>query len=129
MDERRPGDDHRAAHREGAENSPKKQAMLPFHRHAEIGEDHRHHQDIVEGKGKFDDITGGELDGFLPRPPKHQRARKQHGQRHPESAPGHCFRELDRARAAMEHAQVEGQAEQDENNETEPVPGRDFCHL
>ena len=83
VDERDADGDHRAAHDERAEDAPKQQAMLKFRRHAEIGKDDRHDQDVVERERKFDDIAGGELDRFLAAAPDENGRGKQHGQREP----------------------------------------------
>ena len=50
-DRRRAQADHHAAHDERAEDAPEQYPVLVGERHAEIGEDHRDHKDIVHGKG------------------------------------------------------------------------------
>ena len=48
VDQFRAGGNHRAAHDERAENAPKKQAMLKFHRDAKPCKNERNNEDVVE---------------------------------------------------------------------------------
>ena len=106
-----------------------KQPVPEFLRHAETGEDQRDDEDVVQRQRKFDDVAGDEFNGFLASAPVDQRHGKQQGQRNPKRAPRQRLPEFDGTRAPVKHTQVQREKKKHAEDETDPVPGRDFRHL
>ena len=61
LQKRDAGEDHRRAHDERAENSPKKHAMPIERRHLEVSKEQRKDEDIVHAQGELDQVAGQEL--------------------------------------------------------------------
>ena len=81
--------------------------MLLFGGNFKIGKNNGHDQNVVERERKFDDVAGGELNGFFARPPNAQGKCEKHCEQNPNRAPNNSFFEFYRARAAMKYAEVE----------------------
>jgi len=62
-DERRADADHHAAHHQRAEDAPEEHAMLVHRRHAEVREDQRDDEDVVDAEAFLDDVAGQVFDG------------------------------------------------------------------
>ena len=55
--------DHGAAHQQGAHDAPEEDAVLVDRRHREEAEEHRDHEDVVDGQRLLDEVAGEVLDG------------------------------------------------------------------
>ena len=58
LDQLDAGEDEDGAQDEGAEDAPEQDAELVLARHGEEGEDHRPHEDVVDGQALFDEEAG-----------------------------------------------------------------------
>jgi len=94
--------------------------VLVFLRDGEVAENEREDEDIVRTQGKFDEITGEELQaGFwslgLPDP-----GAEAAGERDPDAGPGERLAEGNRMRLPVKDTEVESEHEEHEGSETKP---------
>ena len=142
-----PNRDHRAAHRQGAQDSPEEHAMLVYPGNAEGAEQHRDDEHVVGAQRQLDHVAGEELQQRRPciidLPIRVKRAavnwvgleaqpqpvvviaevdeaREGQGRHDPDDGPGQRFAHGDDVRAAMEDAEIERQQNEDEEKETNP---------
>ena len=96
--------------------------MQRLRRHAEIVEDHDHHEQVVDAQRQLDDVPGEERErdgAALEHPQPHG---EQECERDPGGHPHARFLGPDHVRSAMEDAEVERQHRQHERNESDPEP-------
>ena len=132
-------EDEDGAQHDGAKNADHQRALLQLRTDPEAGEDQQEHEDVVDGQGLFDDITGKELQGrfigqrriaVLPEPVPEAQV-EQHGQHDPGDAPDRRFLVGNLVRATgPHHRKVDDQGDHDQQAECEPEPGRtDGVHV
>jgi len=85
LDQSDSSDDKNTAHYQCAQNSPEQHAVLVFVRYREVPEDHEEDKKIVDTEREFHQISGGELDGYLPSLPEKHPAGKSNGKCEPDS--------------------------------------------
>ena len=104
--------------------------MMPQKRtrcwNAEVGEDESDDEDVVHRQGKFDDISRQEFEGFLPATQRTQNQGKKHREGKPDSGPKEGLAEFDNVRPAVDDAEINAEENENENDESQPVPPRDL---
>ena len=120
MDERNAHGDHGGAHDQGAEDAPEKHLVLIQARYAEVGEDEKEDEQVIDAEGLFEQVAGEKHQRhFLPFVDV-QADVENHGQRNPQGAPKQRLAYPDDVLAAVKHPQVQGQHDQNENVERHP---------
>jgi len=142
VDELRAHRNHHPAQDERAEDAPEQDPVLVQGRHPEIAEDHDDHEDVVDAQRLLDNVTGevlaqrraavigGAVDDVDAEPesepvgivgePDEDPERKPQGD--PERRPAEGFLHPDHVRFAVKDAQVQGQHQEHEGDETCPHP-------
>ena len=144
--------DHGAAHQQGAHDAPEEDAVLVERRDREEAEEHRDHEDVVDGQGLLDEVAGDVLDGGAgavvvdgahpldrlgserhhvggqPEPEpvvlvaRVDEAGEGEAEGDPEGGPAEGLLDRDDVGLAVEDAQVEGQEGEHEGDETDVHP-------
>src|SRR5690242_7936273 len=123
MNETYASEDEHRPHQDGADNPPKKDAILLRRRQVKIAEDQQEDEKIVRTEREFDNVAGGELQRrcfSLPCPQQHG---KDCREQDPKSTPGQRLPHAKHSRTAMKHSEVERQHHRYENVKENPGEG------
>ena len=128
--------DHDAAEHQRPEHAPVQDAVLVGERHAEVAEDQRDHDHVVERERVLDDVAGQVLQHRVPavellrrvrrdaRPvvleQREDHAGERERERDVEEGPGQRLARADHARRAVEDAQIHGEEHEDQRQESGP---------
>ena len=126
LDEFGPKEHERQPHDHGAEDAPEKHAVLVLQRHAEVGEDHGEHENVVHRQRPFDEVAGEELDRVPAAQPPPDEAVEADREGRPEAGPEGTFAERGLVRLLVKDGEIEHQHHDHEDREGDPVPHLDF---
>jgi hypothetical protein len=124
FDERGAECDHRHAHDERAHHAPEEYPVLVLRRHLEVAEDEQEDEEVIDRERQLDDVAGQKLGARQSPLVPEDESGEHERQRHPDGAPRGGLAVGDGVGLAVQHAEVEGQHEQDEDGETRPGPDR-----
>ena len=127
LDQLGPEEHEREPHDHGAEDAPEEHAILILQRHAEVGEHHREHEDVVHRQRPLDEVAGQKLDRRLAAEPPPDEAVEGEGQGRPENRPKGALAERRLVRLLVKDGQVEHQHHGHEDREGDPVIDRDLA--
>src|SRR5438309_11241770 len=102
--------------------------MLILGRDAEICKKESDDKDVVHREREFDEITGEEFQRFLPSPQRAEGQREKHRETKPNRRPEQRFAKRYDVRAAINDSKINCENDEDENNESRPVPPGDLNH-
>src|SRR6266705_2967002 len=102
--------------------------MLVFGGNAEVGEKESDDKDVIHREREFDEIAGEEFQRFLASTERPQSQRKKHGQAKPDCRPEQRLAERDDVGTANNDPESNRENDEDENNESRPVPPGDLNH-
>ena len=131
-DEPGAGEDHDGPHNDRPQHAENQHALLQLQRNAEEREKHQPDEDVVDGKGLFDQIAGGKLEGLLighhatrgtvQIPP--EAGGKKAGDNHPHGRPRCRLAKGDAMLPpAASHEKINGQHDHNDRKENSPQPG------
>ncbi len=126
LDQGRTNQDHPAAHDQGADDAPEQHTVLVGRRHAEVREQQDEDENIVDAERVFDQVAREELDRLGLASPEIQADVEPQRQHNPDDRPGRRLAHGHGVGAPVEHAQVQGQQAQDDNQKRDPCPNRNF---
>ena len=116
----------REPHDHGAEDAPEEHAVLVLQRHAEVGEYHREHEDVVHRQRPLDEVAGEKLDRRLAAEPPPDETVEGERQGRPEDGPKGALAERRLVRLLVKDGEVEHQHHRHEDREGDPVIDRDL---
>src|SRR5882762_1129188 len=114
------GEDEHGAQGKSAQNSPDQDPLLVLFGDAEIAEDEKENEEVIDAEREFDDIAGDELECRLLALPVVQESSERQSQGDPDGAADRSFSKRNSFFAPAEDAEVERQHEQDEGVEGDP---------
>ena len=124
LDQGHTGEDEDGAQDEGAEDAPEQHPELVLGRYGEVREDHRPHEDVVDGEALLDQVAGQVLTGGRPseRPGDDPAEGEADGDPHRALDPG--LPQADRVRAPVDDEQVAQEEDGDAGHQRHPRPRR-----
>src|SRR5690606_37467734 len=128
FDEFSSGEYHQHPQDEHHENSPKEDAVLIFFWNAEISEDQKENEEVIDRKEELDNVTGQEFFRLRSAEQRVDERIETERKRYPNSAPDERFLTARRVRTPVHDTDINEQRRQHDHEKCSPNPQRIFDH-